>query len=713
MVKFMICKICKHENNFIFKGLVLNKYQVDYFKCPNCDFIQTEKPFWLDESYCNAITDLDIGLVSRNLIYSSIIDEILKSNFDYNGKFLDYAGGYGLFVRLMRDRGFNFYREDKYCENIFARYYDFKDIHISNKFEILTAFELFEHLENPFKEIKKMLKYSDTIIFSTELQPKKEIKSSDDWWYFTLETGQHIAFFTEKTMEYIAKELNCTYFSNNNLHLLSNRKFIDNPLLVKNYDINSNIVKMDSLIQADFEFAKNVAVKINEIKRDFCHTNNDIEIKNYINKLSLCNTRLDSLEIELESTKKEINYMKELLNETNEELSITKTQLDSRINELNTIYYSRGWKLVVFIRRIINILIPKESLRRKVISSLYNFFKKYVKMVLRMKGTILGGFQKFKNYFFKLKPRKKRKINLASKKVVYIGHSFHDKTKSTAFLIDYLKQFFDVEVILDDSWNGKPFPDLSFIDESYLGVIFFQLLPNNSIIKNIKNDNIIYFPMYDGVRRDYEFWNQHRNLKIMNFSDNLHNRLKKWGLDSIYIQYFPKPDKFIPGEINDVFFWQRLSQININTITKLFKNNNFQIHLHKAVDPGQEFIKPSENIEKKFQITYSDWFKTKEEMWNVIKQKGIYIAPREYEGIGMSFLEAMAMGKAVIAVDNPTMNEYIKNGVNGYLFNFKNPKEIDLSNIKQVQKNTYEYMKNGYKDWETNKIRIINFIKKL
>ena len=71
----------------------------------------------------------------------------------------------------------------------------------------------------------------------------------------------------------------------------------------------------------------------------------------------------------------------------------------------------------------------------------------------------------------------------------------------------------------------------------------------------------------------------------------------------------------------------------------------------------------------------------------------------------------MAMGKAVIAVDNPTMNEYINDGENGYLFDLKRPKEIDLSNIKEVQKNSYEFMEEGYKEWEKNKKRIIDFIK--
>ncbi len=379
--------------------------------------------------------------------------------------------------------------------------------------------------------------------------------------------------------------------------------------------------------------------------------------------------------------------------------------------KLMRIYSSREWKFVIFLQKVTNIAIPKGSPARKIIVFLYNLSKKIIKIILKIKRISSGLFLQAKNYFIKVKPREKRKINPKSKKIVFIDHSYHTKTKSSEFLTDYLKIFFDVEIIQDDSWQGKPFVDLSFIDDSYLCVIFWQSLPSPKLIKSIKNDNIVYFPMYDGVRHDYEFWNQYRNLKIINFSKTLHDKLSKWGLESIYVQYFPKSDQFIPGNKEEVFFWQRLTKMNINTITKLFKYD-VKIHIFKAIDPGQKFVQPSEKTENKFKITYSDWFESQKEMFDIIEQKGIYIAPRELEGIGLSFLEAMAMGKAIIAVDNPTMNEYIKNGENGYLFDLKNPKEIDLSNIEQIQKNCYEFMKNGYKKWEQDKGQIIDFIKK-
>jgi len=708
----MKCNICKSEISFLFKSMVLNKYDVDYFKCPNCDFIQTEKPFWLNEAYNNAITDLDVGLVSRNLAYSVMLEKIIKNNFNSKGKFLDYAGGYGLFVRLMRDKGFNFYREDRFCENIFSKNYDLEDVKDKNNFEVVTAFEVFEHLENPIEDIERMLQYSDTVIFSTELQPNQEIKESKDWWYFTPETGQHISFYSEKTLKYIAERFHFFFFSIGNLHMMSKSSFPDNPLLSES--INEDTVEIKSLIQSDFEFSKNLILKSEVIKKESSNKGDDIWKEELIHKLSIAFAELDTTRTELDTTRTELDTTRTELDTTRTELDTTRTELDTVFSRLNSVYASREWKALLILRKIIKIIIPKNNIRRNLAVSMWRLIKFQTKFLLRIIRKTRSSIFLCFNYFSKFKPKKRRKINTNSKKIVYIDHSYHNKTKSTAFLIDYLREFYVVEVILDESWNGGQYPDLSFIDESYLGVIFFQLLPSEDILNSIKNSNIVYFPMYDqSGRLGFDFWHKYKNIKIINFSKTLHGKLNKWGLESMSVQYFPKPQECIPGKKDEVFLWQRLTQMNIDVISKLFRSANMKMHIHKAIDPNQQFQQPDKEQEKKFRITYSDWFDTREQMWDVIKQKGIYIAPREYEGIGMSFLEAMAMGKAVVAVNNPTMNEYIEHGKTGYLFDLNNPREIDFSNVREVQENTYRYMQEGYKKWEKNKHKIIEFIEKV
>lgn len=429
-------------------------------------------------------------------------------------------------------------------------------------------------------------------------------------------------------------------------------------------------------------------------------------LKRIKSQLENSNTELDRIKSELATTKSQLEI-------ANTELELTRYRLETAISELGIISNSYGWRLILFLYKLVNLFFPNGSLRRKIAVIIWNFCRMLLHGILKVYRKLSIGLQ----YVIKILPgsgdqKKHRRINTRSKKIVYIGHSYHNKTKSTAFLTDYLKQFFEVELILDESWLGKPFPDLSFIDKSYLGVIFFQLLPPPNIIQNIKNSNIIYFPMYDqSGRLDLEYWNDYRDLKIINFSKTLHNNLEGWGFESMFVQYFPKPEEFIPGNKNEVFFWQRLTKINIKTILKLFRNEPLKIHIHKAIDPDQEFTQPGKVAEAKYQITYSNWFETRSEMWDLIKKKGIYVAPREYEGIGMSFLEAMAMGKAVVAINNPTMNEYIEDKKTGYLFDLSDPQKISLANIEQAQKNAYRYICDGYLLWEHNKHEIIDFIK--
>ena len=121
----------------------MGKYDIEYFRCRDCHFIQTEDPYWLQEAYGDAIISSDVGLISRNERFARIADRVL--NFVYPKAFhcLDYGGGYGLFTRMMRDRGHHFLHRDPYCDNLFAAGLDAGPK--ATGFDFLTAFEVFEH----------------------------------------------------------------------------------------------------------------------------------------------------------------------------------------------------------------------------------------------------------------------------------------------------------------------------------------------------------------------------------------------------------------------------------------------------------------------------------------------------------------------------------------------------------------------------------------
>lgn len=259
-----LCKVCNLKMNKIFTQRILGKHNISYFHCNNCGFLQTEKPYWLDESYSIAITSLDIGLVNRNIQYSNVVENILYKYFDKNAKFLDFAGGYGMFTRIMRDKGFDFYHEDKHCDNLFAKHFEIGDLKKEDKkFELVTAFELMEHIENPFKELDYIFSITDNFLFSTELIPAQELEK---WWYLGVEHGQHISFYTKKCLGEIAKKYGKKYYTNGCLHFMTDKKylniFLEKDNAEKAWDKffkkkDNQSVKLSPRTQDDFEFVKN------------------------------------------------------------------------------------------------------------------------------------------------------------------------------------------------------------------------------------------------------------------------------------------------------------------------------------------------------------------------------------------------------------------------------------------------------------------------
>lgn len=262
------CLICGGNTDKIFTAKVLEKYDVGFHQCADCGFIQTDTPTWLDEAYSDAIISGDVGLVRRNLSFSVQLDQILKKSFDYNSKFLDYAAGYGLFVRLMRDRGFDFYWDDKYCENIFAQHFTLSDLPSTTKFEAVTAFEVFEHLVNPMEEIEKLFNLSDTIIFSTDLVPDTKFDNVDQWWYFVPHGGQHIAFYTRKSLQIIAEKFGCAVYTNgSDLHILTKKKLSSNALVqtrTTRDKITDRLINMLSNAKSDAPSQINLGTKVEQ-----------------------------------------------------------------------------------------------------------------------------------------------------------------------------------------------------------------------------------------------------------------------------------------------------------------------------------------------------------------------------------------------------------------------------------------------------------------
>jgi hypothetical protein len=217
------CGICENEVEEYAQSVVLKKHKIRYYKCRSCGFIQTESPFWLEEAYSSPISDLDIGSVNRAFGASFITKTLILALFGHHSKYLDYGAGYGIFVRRMRDSGFSFFHYDKYCQNLFSKGFE-ANLPSGEKYELITAFEVFEHLTNPYEEVKYMAQFSDNIFFSTYLLPENN-PQPNDWWYFAPDHGQHVSFYSRKSLEVLAARLGLRYCNDGDFqHLLSKKR---------------------------------------------------------------------------------------------------------------------------------------------------------------------------------------------------------------------------------------------------------------------------------------------------------------------------------------------------------------------------------------------------------------------------------------------------------------------------------------------------------
>ena len=92
---------------------------------------------------------------------------------------------------------------------------------------------------------------------------------------------------------------------------------------------------------------------------------------------------------------------------------------------------------------------------------------------------------------------------------------------------------------------------------------------------------------------------------------------------------------------------------------------------------------------------------------------GVVLAPRRKEGIGMAFLEAMAMGKCVVAHDDATMNEYIVDGESGLLVDFDRPARIAPERVARARAGVAAAAARHRARWVEDAAKIVPFVQSL
>jgi hypothetical protein len=215
------CRLCSSVILSQFSNAKILGHQVMYFECGICGYVQTEEPTWLDEAYKSPINPSDTGIMARNLSNVELVLATLALMKERHGTVVDYAGGYGFLVRLLRDKGIDAFWADPYSENLVARGFEYT----GGGGSLLTAFEAFEHFVNPVQEMNQLVSISPNILLTTSLAPSPTPQPSD-WWYYGLDHGQHVGFYRLASLQYLADKFGLNLLSDGvSTHLFTQEKF--------------------------------------------------------------------------------------------------------------------------------------------------------------------------------------------------------------------------------------------------------------------------------------------------------------------------------------------------------------------------------------------------------------------------------------------------------------------------------------------------------
>lgn len=200
---------------------------------------------------------------------------------------------------------------------------------------------------------------------------------------------------------------------------------------------------------------------------------------------------------------------------------------------------------------------------------------------------------------------------------------------------------------------------------------------------NIPLKNKFYF------LQDYEIFSG----SVEDVEDTWQLPLNKFAVSSWLIQFgktkFDEDIKFVPNFLDEADDFKVTIPVDSrkNTIALLSHSNqrkNTKLGLEIIQDvkkqiPDLKVILFGTGDFDASNIEYVKYFKRpsrKELRDDIYNQAAIYLLPSEYEGWGLTAMEAMASGDIVVSNDNGGVNDFIQNSVNGFILDFSDKSSV-------------------------------------
>lgn len=235
------------------------------------------------------------------------------------------------------------------------------------------------------------------------------------------------------------------------------------------------------------------------------------------------------------------------------------------------------------------------------------------------------------------------------------------------------------------AWDGMDFTEELCAAANSHPIIIFAFFPPPKNIMELTKSKVCWIPMLDQARGyDQEWWDAlPKNLRVVSFSEEVRQKAEGAGLQHLRLKYYLSPDMFKKAEWQKeraLFYWNRVGLVGPDFLRKMCRILEVDVlYFRRRLDPGwnQKYdyaLDQKMGKTKVVELSF-DGKDGHDQYMHYLNKSNIFIAPRRYEGVGLTLIEALAKGCAVFANDAPTMNEYIIHMENGYLFSStKQPK---------------------------------------
>jgi hypothetical protein len=222
---------------------------------------------------------------------------------------------------------------------------------------------------------------------------------------------------------------------------------------------------------------------------------------------------------------------------------------------------------------------------------------------------------------------------------------------------------------------------------------------------------VLVFPMNDLTRMTPDaYLASLRKVEWISFSRFLHQRLAGLGLSSRYLQYAPDPAGFPEVSWEQglrAYFWERQPEdLSVRVTGEILRSLDVEnLKVRQMKDP---LLTSREQVQSKYHV---EGWQPREDYLRSLAGFNVYVAARRHEGIGMAFLEAMAMGMCVVAENQPTANEYILSGKNGILYaggeeRIYPPRRVESAELARMGREARETIRRIHGEWLEKKVEI-------